>query len=389
MRILHLSPVFDPYKGGYVTAAREEARVAASLGHEVRLITSLFNRSWKAVEEVQGFEVHRIKPLISSGQGAILTGLGSFLKWADIVHLHYPAYGIAESYWWYSACLRSGHASLILQIHMDTPGLKGIRKVLQIPSMLLKLELFRRASRILTASLDYSQNSSLARYIPKLEHKLLELPYGIDTTRFAPRDAPRTMRDRFSLSRDEVPVILFVGGLDRAHYFKGIHILIQALAKVEEPFYLVVVGDGDLREEYEALARSLGLQDRIRFAGRVEDFELPLCYNIADLLVLPSTDMSEAFGIVLLEAQSSGVPVIASNLPGVRTVLKAGETGLLAVTGDVDDLSEKISCLIGNRTLREQFAVASRKRAQMTYDWSIIGEKLILAYEDVLQGRSL
>ena len=97
----------------------------------------------------------------------------------------------------------------------------------------------------------------------------------------------------------------------------------------------MVGGDGEWRTEYEAQARA-SLGDRVRFVGDVADETLPDYYRAADALALPSIDRTEAFGLVLLEALACGTPVVASRLPGVRTLVDDGRTGFLVDPGDLD-----------------------------------------------------
>jgi len=125
--------------------------------------------------------------------------------------------------------------------------------------------------------------------------------------------------------------LLFVGGLDRAHYFKGFNVMLDALAGLAAANWrLTVVGDGELRPSYAARAAALGLEKKISWAGRVSEADKIRAYQNADLLLLPSINSNEAFGFVLIEALACGVPVIAADLPGVRRVFSDRQEGLLA-----------------------------------------------------------
>jgi glycosyltransferase involved in cell wall biosynthesis len=109
---------------------------------------------------------------------------------------------------------------------------------------------------------------------------------------------------------------------------------------------LVVGGDGEWRQKYESLARAR-LGDRARFVGDIPDQILPAYYRAADVVTLPSTDRTEAFGLVLIEAMACGSPVVASRLPGVRTLVEEGVTGFLVEPGDPIDLAGKIRRCLG------------------------------------------
>jgi glycosyltransferase involved in cell wall biosynthesis len=180
-----------------------------------------------------------------------------------------------------------------------------------------------------------------------------------------------------------MPVVLFVGSMDRAHYFKGIPTLLRALTKTTEVAALLV-GDGDLRPDYAHLAATLGLGDRVRFAGRVDVGELPQLYQMADLLVLPSETRGEAFGVVLLEAMASGRPVIATALPGVRSVVSPGVDGILVPPADADALARSIRDVIDmTPSARCGMGAAGRRKVEAEYSWDRIGDRLESVYRDV------
>ena len=109
---------------------------------------------------------------------------------------------------------------------------------------------------------------------------------------------------------------------------------------------------------------------------------LPRFYNLADILVLPSIDKSEAFGIVALEAMSSGTPVVASDLPGVRSVVDKLKTGLLVKPGSVDNLIAMLKVLLTNNKTRQNYGIAGRNKVVQKYTWETVGYKL----ENVLKN---
>ena len=169
-----------------------------------------------------------------------------------------------------------------------------------------------------------------------------------------------------------------MGALDKAHYFKEINILLQSVNKIadSDDFRLVIVGDGDLRGSYESLVDSLGMNNKVIFVGFIPDNLLPKYYSVADMFVLPSTDKSEAFGIVSLEAMSSGVPVIAADLPGARSVVDKKETGLLVKPSSVDNLADMIKYLLKNPKIAKSLGKAGREKVLKMYTWEKIGYKL-------------
>jgi phosphatidylinositol alpha-mannosyltransferase len=100
--------------------------------------------------------------------------------------------------------------------------------------------------------------------------------------------------------------------------------------------------------------------------------------------VLPSTTMGEAFGVVLLEAMASGKPVIASNLPGVRSVVSDGQDGLLVQPGDASALSQAMGRLLGDPQLRQHMGQQGRRKVEAQYAWPRIIPRLVEVYEQAL-----
>ena len=107
---------------------------------------------------------------------------------------------------------------------------------------------------------------------------------------------------------------------------------------------------------------------------------MPNWYRNAYVTVLPSIDSSEAFGIVLLEAQGCGSPVIASDLPGVRGVLENNKTGFIAKAGSVDDLAEKLENLLTNPDLQKQMSHNASARVEQNYQWKKVVKELLDIY---------
>ena len=112
-----------------------------------------------------------------------------------------------------------------------------------------------------------------------------------------------------------------MGTLDRAHHYRRVDLLLEAVSMIRDRnLHLLVVGDGDRAIQYQELARDLGIASRVHFLGSMEHRALAHVYATADILVLPS-QLQESFGLVLIEAMACGKPVVASDLPGVRSVV--------------------------------------------------------------------
>jgi glycosyltransferase involved in cell wall biosynthesis len=186
------------------------------------------------------------------------------------------------------------------------------------------------------------------------------VPPGISTDRFAPADQAAARR-RLSLAPDRK----IVGAVGRLAAVKGHRVLIQALQKMPDVVDLVLVGDGPERPALEALALDLDMADRVRFLGQREDLEL--IYPAFDVLCQPS--LAEGLPRTILEAQSCGVPVVATKVGGMPEAV-CPRSGMLVEPQDIDALSLALAAVLDRREkvsprefVTERFSLASTLRA--------------------------
>ncbi len=376
LRIAHVTATYPPYRGGTGNVCFHDARELARRGHCVHVFTAAAP-GYPAESVGDGVHVHRFRPLVRVGNAPLTPQLVVALHAFDVIHLHYPFLGGEAT----ALAARVRRIPLVITYHQDVllnGLLGGVERILRASVGHITL---RSAARVLFTSADYGRASHVR---PMLRHRQIgALANGVDASVFAPGAPSRELSERYRASPGD-RVVLLVAGLDRAHYFKGVDVLLSALAALPANVKSVIVGDGDLRRQYEAAAAGLGLADRVSFAGRVADCDLPDYYRLADVTVLPSTTMGEAFGLVLLESLASGAPVIASNLPGVRTVVDHGRDGLLVPPADAAALAEAISRVFGDEMARKAMGLAGRRKVESRYDWQCIGEQLEEVYEQVL-----
>lgn len=375
MRIAHVTATFPPYYGGTGNVCYHNARVLAARGHDVHVFTA----EWPGErDDPPGVTVHRLRPLLRVGNVPVLPQLLRLGRF-DIIHLHYPFYTGAEF-------IALGRTPYVVTYHQDVQidGLIGMGT--RLHGRTVGLTVLRRASRVCPTSLDYFQRSVYKDLLLESPESVVEIPNGVDVERFRP--GPIDLETRRELA---VPgsafVVLFVGAMDRPHFFKGIPTLLRSLGRVPLA-HAVLVGDGDLRHVFEQQAQDLGLANRVSFKGRVKMEKLAAAYRCADVLALPSETCGEAFGMVLLEAMASGRPVIASNLPGVRSVVTDGVDGFLIPPGDVEELTMTIQ-RVATMSVDQRAAVgqAGRRKVESTYGWERIGDRLESLYVEVTGSR--
>ncbi|MDD4290319.1 MAG: glycosyltransferase, partial [Patescibacteria group bacterium] len=142
-----------------------------------------------------------------------------------------------------------------------------------------------------------------------------------------------------------------------------------------------IIGNGDLKNHYENLAKELNIADKLVFLASLDNQELKKYYSSCDCFIFPSLTRSEAFGIVQIEAMASSKPVIYSDLPGVRMVPIDGQTGFLFKSGDHKDLKDKIEKLFNGNLL--EFSKNSRKRVEENFNELYLTKKLNSIYENL------
>ncbi len=185
--------------------------------------------------------------------------------------------------------------------------------------------------------------------------KILVIPSGIEPAEVP--DAAARLSARRGL--DLPDGVFVVGYAGRLEHVKGVDILAEAFVRLAEgcgECLLLVAGDGRLRGAMEEVLRREGVKERCRFLGWLDESAMERFYAALDVLVLPSRN--EAVGRVLLEAQSRGVPVVASAVGGIPEALCDGVTGLLVPPGSADLLADVLRRLTGDDALRRRMAAA-------------------------------
>jgi len=173
----------------------------------------------------------------------------------------------------------------------------------------------------------------------------------------------------------------------RLRYYKGLDTLLQALPDLPD-VCLTVVGIGPMEEEWKALSRSLGVADRVRFAGEIDDDHLPQYYQQADLFILPANARAEAYGIVLIEAMASGLPCVTTELgTGTSWIVQDGISGFVVPPMDPPALAQAIRRLKENEPLRQQFGRAALTRARTEFSQEVMVNKIMQIYADILADR--
>ena len=256
----------------------------------------------------------------------------------DVVHAHWLIpQGIVQSFF-SKPYIVTGHGGDVCSLN------KGIVRK-------LKIRCIRRAKKVTVVSEHLRQR--VLELVPDIDIDIISM--GVDTSAFGPQ-----YRVENYFGQEDKKAVLFVGRLAE---IKGVKYLIEAMKNVDANLY--VVGDGPLRPELEDQAKSMS---NVIFLGSKNHKELKSIYASADIFCMPSVTAKdgdqEGFGLVMLEAMASGLPVVASNSGGIPQLIKDGESGLLCEEKCAWKIANNISSLFNDNNLYKKLQSNGYKTAK-------------------------
>lgn len=373
-KVLIVTPYFPPFGGGLERYAYEIAkRLKDNHGWRVVIVTS-GSRFGKDVQENSGgLIVYRLSYHFKFSNTPFSLGwiwkVHTILKNEnpDVINIHTPVPGLGNIF-----SIFSGKIPIVITYHTGS-----MRKKKIFPDLFVwlyehgPLQLFlRRANKIVCAS-DFVRFDFLKKYI----YKSSTITPAVDSDTFKPDEIKKSLRPR----------VIFVAGLNRSEQYKGLQVLIDAVKKVSETvptIELVVVGDGDMQNEYERRAKNLGLNENVIFTGRLGREKIVEEYQKAHVFALPSAN--ENFSLAVLEAMSTALPVIASNVGGLPALVSDNKNGFLIAPEDSVALADKISKLIANPNIRNTFGAKGRSKVLECFSW----DRRSSQYDEVFKSVS-
>ena len=291
----------------------------------------------------------------------------------DVIHCHGALSSLPIS-------MIRNKVPLLFTIHDPTPYLCHYessfeRLIRKAHCRLIDMNIWRRANRIITVS--KAIRNELVRWGISPE-KIITIYNGVNTDFFRPAALTKNALDKYAIKN---PYCLFVGRLTRR---KGVQYLLQALVKAD--VNCVIVGDGPERNNLMSLAKKQGILNRVTFTGFIPVEDLQRLYAGAEFFVLPST--AEGVALTILEAMSSGLPVITADIPGASEVVLDGYNGFLVAPRDVEALSSKIQVLAKEREARKNMGNNARQFVIKNFSWRSIAEKTVEAYQKTILPAS-
>lgn len=382
MRIAIVSDYYYPQLGGITEHVHGQATELTRRGHDVTVLTprlvvttSTVDRDDRPEQAFDIVNVGRAFPFYANGAETLVT-LGGGIPFAldrvfrqrrfDVVHVHNPIGVILPL----AAIARSRAPVTVGTFHSVVPP--GYRPLRSLSRPLT------RVLRRLDASISVSDAviQSLEPYFPGLS--FTTIPNGIDTNFFTPgvEPIPELAGTR---------TIVFVGRFDPRNGVKHMIRAFGRLRQTRNDVALVIVGDGPLRPLIERMVPE-ALRRDVTFAGRINRLR-PRYLASAEILCTPCSLAS--FGMVLLEGMSSGLPVVASRLPGFELVMRDGIDGLMVDRpGDEAGFAKALAQLLDDPVLGRRMGAAGRERAVSVFSWPVVADKLEALYDELLgHGR--
>jgi glycosyltransferase involved in cell wall biosynthesis len=357
MHILIALTYYHPHKSGLTIYVKRLARALAARKHQVTVLTSQYDRTLPQEEMLEGVKVIRLPVGFHVSKGVIMPGLPlrawQLIRKADIVNLHVPqfdAFGMA-------IMARLQRKPVVLTYHCDLLLPRGfVNHIANVVSNLANRISILLSKKVVTNTLDFARHSPFLRGHLK---KVVEIHPPIETLAVSAGEIS-AFRKKYSISADD----RVIGMVARLATEKGVEYLVEALPQVISIHpnarvmfvgqYQHVMGE----DAYAAkLAPMIAALDRHwSFLGVIPDKELSAFYRVCRLLVFPSINSTDSFGMVQVEAMSCGLPVIASDMPGIRQPVLSTGMGKVIPAGEAASLAAAINEMLESSVKPSQLA---------------------------------
>jgi phosphatidylinositol alpha-1,6-mannosyltransferase len=268
-----------------------------------------------------------------------------------------------------------------MKVLIGAHGMEVLKETTSFRRRLIRLT-YRRAHRGLAVS-RYTRQALIRLGVP--EEKVAWVPNGVDVEFFRPGEKSFTLIERHGLKGKKV-ILTLARLVPRKGQDQVIRALPRVLQQVPNAVYLLAGKGGD-EPRLRALAQSLGLADRVLFAGHVPAQLLADYYNLADIYIMVSREIEqggdvEGFGITFLEAAACGLPAIGGRSGGIPDAIVEGQTGLLVDPEDTDQIAEAILRLLTEEPYARRLGCQGRQRVVETLQWSQVARRCLQLEDD-------
>jgi glycosyltransferase involved in cell wall biosynthesis len=351
MRILVVLTYYRPHTSGLTIYAERLSKALVKRGHKVTVLTSHFRKDLPSEEYQDGVRIVRVPVLFQVSKGVIMPTFGFIANRLvlehDVIQLHLPQFDAAGV----ALRGRAFNKPTVITYHCDVllpPGIISWAANMGVRVMNNLAAVFTH--RIVTYTRDYAENSM---YLRRYLHKLEVIPPPVDLPIVLPETVITFQKEHNPGQKRPV-----IGMAARFASEKGVEVLLDALPKVFETYpsamvqfagpFRNILGEEHYFERLYPRIREYENEGRWKFMGVLNPEEMARFYPNIDVLVLPSLNSTEAFGLVQIEAMLNGVPSIASNLPGVRQPVLEHKMGEIIPIGDSAALADKLIKVLSN-----------------------------------------
>jgi L-malate glycosyltransferase len=376
-QICYILSHFHPHASGAERQALAQGSELVRRGHVVRVVTR-FIPGLPKDDVLEGVQIHRwirtsnLGPLFgASFVAGVVSALRRLRSDYDLIHTHQ---GLWEAI--ASGVARPLIAGAPTLIQPASSGYYGeAEELARTRGFPILRRLILRNTAFAAISLDI-ERQWLALGVPP--SKMIRMSSGVDSAHFHPGSAD----SRVEVTLPPRPRVVFTG---RLHPQKNLGVLLEAWPAVAASVgaHLILVGDGEDRANLVSRARELGVSDRVHFAGRVDD---PCEYlRAADVFVLPS--VAEGMSNSLLEAMSTGLPCLASDIGGNTDLLGRGEAGLLIAADDPRAWAGAIIRVVTGPGFAHTIGTAARRRIEAEFSLEVVVDRYQELYRKLLSGE--
>lgn len=383
-----ICPYFFPKFGGMENYVLNICKKLIELQKwEIVVVCSSWEKDEDTIEFLDGIKVYRLSYQCKISSTPInifwISKISRIfdIEKPDIVNGHTPVPFIADIG---ARISKIKNIPFILTYHNDLCGYNFMTRVL---SKLYYLFMGNRtldiSQRIIVSNDYYSKGSP---YLKKYQNRIEVVSPGVDID-YLCNTRGNYIKETYGITGSKV--ILFVGQLNKESQHKGLNFLFDALKIVcgHSNVKLIVIGEGNYVNFYKNLAISKKISDHIIFSNRLDKKKLILHYESADLLVLPSYNRAEGFGMVLIEAQACGLPVIGTTVGGIPSAVVDEVTGILVPPKNSEKLAEAISIILDDEQKARAMGIAGSTRVRKEFTWDKSAENFILIVNAVVLNK--
>lgn len=382
MNILMIAPQYRPLVGGYERAAERLSMALVGHGDKVTVITERRLNNWKKKEVIDGINIIRwgcvYRPhlhILSSGFGLFIQLIRCGLKY-DIWHVH--QYGIHAAI----AIVMGKIYDRPVVLKLTNSAGMGLKKTLSnVRLSIFAVKLHKKVSAVIPLTKEMAVE---AREFGIPDYRIKVIGNGIDTEIFKPRQNLDCKYYKTKVGIKTKNVIIFVGRLSKEKNVVGLlNAWCYVSDKVKETWSLFIVGDGPQRDELKELTNRLKIDNTVIFAGFRDD--ISECLSIADIYV--SSSDNEGLSNSLLEAMSSGLPIISTRVSGVKEIVENTGSGIVVDIGDMVSLSKAIEQMASSAELRNRASEKARNYIIHNYSIEVVMKKHIDLYRSLKKNR--